>query len=67
VHDPRGRRDDALLLDLEAEPDIGIRRSLAPNKLPQPALEFLSPRPRVAYYFEPAPVTHRERQPEAFA
>ncbi len=67
VHDPRGRRDDALLLDLEAEPDLGIRRSLAPNKLPQPALDFLSPRPRVAYYFEPAPVSVRAPTQEVFA
>lgn len=54
AHDPRGARDEALLLDLETTPDLGIRRSLAPAKLPSAAMEFLSPRPRVAYFFEPA-------------
>ncbi len=41
------------LLNLEGEPDLGIRRSLAANKLPPFVLAALDPRPRVAYYFEP--------------
>ncbi len=53
VHDTRTSRMDALVLDLEQQPDLGIRRSLAPNKLPAQALDFLDPRPRVQYYFEP--------------
>jgi hypothetical protein len=67
VHDTRGAREDALLLDLEVNPDLGIRRSLAPNKLPQQALNYLAPRPRVAYFFEPAPVTTQREPSEAFA
>jgi len=67
VHEPRAARDEALLLDLETTPDLGIRRSLNPNKLPQAALDFLAPRPRVAYFFEPAPVHERCAQAEAFA
>ena len=42
-----GRHPGALVLDLEQQPDLGIRRSLAPNKLPAQALDFLDPRPRV--------------------
>lgn len=53
VHDPRTARADALVLDLEHETDLGIRRSLTANKLPVQALQYLDPRPRVAYYFEP--------------
>jgi hypothetical protein len=53
VHDPRVQRHEALMLDLEREPDLGIRRSLVAGKLPMQALEYLDPRPRVAYYFEP--------------
>jgi hypothetical protein len=53
VHDPRVPRQDALLLDLEETPDIGIRRSLTAGKLPPASLEYLDPRPRVSYYFEP--------------
>jgi putative nucleotidyltransferase with HDIG domain len=54
VHDPRTPRDEALLLDLETEPGLAIRRSLVPAKLPPAALDYLAPRPRVAYFFEPA-------------
>ncbi len=48
------------LLDLEKQPDLGIRRSLAAAKLPPAVLSALDPRPRVAYYFEPL-----EQQPRA--
>ena len=54
VHDAAVAAEDALLLDLEAEPRLGIRRSLKPLALPRAALEYLSPRPRMAYFFEPA-------------
>jgi hypothetical protein len=48
-------RDEALLLDLEEATDIGIRRSLKPQQLPAAAAEYLAPRQRIAYFFEPAP------------
>lgn len=53
VHEPQMPRSEALMLDLEQYPDLGIRRSLVAAKLPSAALEFLDPRPRVSYYFEP--------------
>jgi len=53
VHEPGVPRSEALLLDLEREPDVGIRRSLAAAKVPPAALQYLDPRPRVAYFFEP--------------
>ncbi len=53
VHDPRTPRNEALVLDLERAGDIGIRRSLPAAKVPGSALDYLDPRPRVAYYFEP--------------
>lgn len=52
VHDPKVPRSEALLLNLEEHPNLGIRRSLAASKLPKPVLEYLDPRPRVNYYFE---------------
>jgi len=67
VHEPRAARDDALLVDLEATPDLGIRRSLNPSKLPPAALEFLAPRPRVSYFFEAAPLVERTLENEVFA
>ncbi len=60
VHDLGVGPDEALLLNLEAEPQLSIRRSLKPTALPRDALAYLSPRPRMAYFFEPA----RERELE---
>jgi len=54
VHEARVPRDEALPLDLESTDGIGIRRSLRPQQLPEATLAYLSPRPRVAYFFEPA-------------
>ena len=54
VHDPRAANDDALLIDLDATPGLGIRRSLKPAQLPAKALECLAPQARVVYFFEPA-------------
>ena len=45
-------KHEALILDLEHAPYIGIRRSLKPSALPSAALEFLAPRQRVSYFFE---------------
>ncbi len=52
VHDPKLPRDEAVHLNLMATPDLGIRRSLKPAQLPLEALDYLAPRPRVAYFFE---------------
>lgn len=54
VHDAGVPRDEALIVDLEHTDGIGIRRSLRPQMLPTATLNYLSPRPRVAYFFEPA-------------
>ena len=53
VHEPKLPRSEALLLDLEQLPNLGIRRSLPAAKLPAAAIDYLNPRLRVAYYFEP--------------
>lgn len=54
VHDPRVPKDEAPVLDLEAMPELGIRRSLKPAQLPRDALDYLSPRKRICYFFERA-------------
>jgi hypothetical protein len=46
--------EEAATVNLEATPHLGIRRSLRPSALPREALDYLSPRQRVAYYFESA-------------
>ncbi|HEX2011648.1 MAG TPA: DUF3391 domain-containing protein [Roseateles sp.] len=54
VHEPKVPREEALVLNLEEHPDLGIRRSLKPNLLPRASLDYLTPRSRVAYFFESA-------------
>jgi hypothetical protein len=54
VHDPAVAAEQALLLDLEQQPDLGIRRSLRPTQLPADAVQGLAPRARMAYFFESA-------------
>lgn len=54
VHNAKVAREEALVLDLEQVQGLGIRRSIKPVQLPGPVLDYLSPRPRVAYFFEPA-------------
>ncbi|WP_284619657.1 HD-GYP domain-containing protein [Aquabacterium humicola] len=46
--------DEALLLNLEEVTDLGIRRSLKPSQLPVAVQNYLAPRQRVVYFFEPA-------------
>ena len=54
VYDAGTPRDEALVLDLETAPGLGIRRSIKPQQLPPTAAEYLAPSPRVAYFFEPS-------------
>ena len=54
VHDPAIPKYEALILDLEKAPQLGIRRSLKPANLPPAALDYLAPRQRIAYFFEQA-------------
>jgi HD-GYP domain-containing protein (c-di-GMP phosphodiesterase class II) len=61
VHDAHGAPEDAAPLDLQDQPDLGIRRSLKPQQLPRAALADLSPRVRICYFFERA----REAAPAA--
>jgi len=52
VHEPGVSKHEALILDLEHAPNIGIRRSLKPAALPSAAMDFLAPRQRVSYFYE---------------
>lgn len=45
--------EEALLLNLDGHADLGIRRSLKPTQLPAAARDYLSPRQRMVYFFEP--------------
>ncbi len=64
VHEQTVPRDEALFLNLEHCAKLGIRRSLPAAKLPAAAIEYLEPRGRVAYFFEPlAPAPAPEGPP----
>ena len=54
VHDPKQPREEPLPIDLETQPALSIRRSLKPQHLPRAALDALSPRLRICYFFERA-------------
>jgi HD-GYP domain-containing protein (c-di-GMP phosphodiesterase class II) len=53
VCDTRVPVEEALLLNLDGQVDIGIRRSLKATQLPAAARDYLSPRQRMVYFFEP--------------
>lgn len=54
VHDAGILPEEALIIDLEREPTLGIRSSLKPLQLPKASVDYLSPRQRVSYFFEDA-------------
>jgi hypothetical protein len=54
VHEPTVPRHQAAVLDLEQAPNTSIRRSLKPSSLPATALDYLQPRQRICYFYEPA-------------
>jgi hypothetical protein len=54
VYDPKQPREEPLPLDLETQQAPSIRRSLKPQNLPRAALDALSPRQRICYFFERA-------------
>lgn len=54
IHDAHIPRDEALVVDLEQETGLGIRRSLRPLHLPKATFDYLSPRKRMCYFFERA-------------
>ncbi|WP_423228559.1 HD-GYP domain-containing protein [Pseudaquabacterium inlustre] len=53
VCDPAVPPDEALLLSLDREHNLGIRRSLKPAQLPSAVRDYLQPQQRMVYFFEP--------------
>jgi putative nucleotidyltransferase with HDIG domain len=52
VYDAGIPKNEAIILDLEDEPDINISRAIKPAQLPTAVFEYLNPRRRVSYYFD---------------
>ncbi|GAB3737354.1 DUF3391 domain-containing protein [Silanimonas algicola] len=52
IHEPEVPADEALIVDLEHHPEIGIQRAIKPVQLPRAVFDYLSPRKRMCYFFE---------------
>jgi HD-GYP domain-containing protein (c-di-GMP phosphodiesterase class II) len=55
MHDPAVPKEEAIMIDLEHEPQINISKALRPVQLPADVFEYLSPRKRVTYFFDAEP------------
>ena len=53
VYDPDIPREEAVIVNLEQENDLNISKSLRPGQLPREVYQYLDPRKRVTYYFDP--------------
>lgn len=52
VHNQEIPREEAIVLDLQDEPDINITKAIRPAMLSREVLAYLSVRQRVSYYFD---------------
>lgn len=52
IYDPTVPKEDAILVDLETEPDVAISKTLQPRQLPPEVHDYLSPRKRVTYQLD---------------
>lgn len=53
VHDPDVPKQEAIVLDLAVETKVNIARAIRPDQLLPAVFDYLSPRRRVSYYFDP--------------
>ncbi|SHM32282.1 HD-GYP domain-containing protein [Phytopseudomonas punonensis] len=53
IYDPAVPKEEALIVNLEAEPKLSIASSMRPSQLPPEALEYLNPRQQLTYYVDP--------------
>ncbi len=67
VCDPEVPIEQALLINLEHEASLGVRRSLRPVQLPEQVQSYLSPRQRVVYFFEPVRARSIDQDQDALA
>lgn len=52
IYDPEVPKSEAIVLDLQNEPELSISESLKPLQLGREAFEYLNPRKRMTYYFD---------------
>jgi len=54
VYDANIPRDEAILVDMECEAEANIAKAIRPAQVPREIYNYLSPRKRVNYYFDPS-------------
>lgn len=54
IYDPEVPKEEAVLINLDEEPDLKITRTFRPIELPREVFDYLSPRRRITYYFNEA-------------
>jgi len=54
VYDANIPKEEAIILDLEDEPDVHISNAFRPSQLPRPTIDYLSMRKHISYYFHAA-------------
>jgi putative nucleotidyltransferase with HDIG domain len=55
IYDPSVPKHEAIILDLEEEPDLSIIKSIRPALLSNQVFAYLNPRKRMTYYCDNAP------------
>lgn len=53
IYDANIPKDDAILVDMAREQDLNIAKAIRPAQVPIEIYNYLSPRKRVSYYFDP--------------
>ena len=54
VYDPQVPKNQAIIVNLEEEPELTVTRSIRPSSLPPEVFAYLNPRTRVSYYLDPS-------------
>jgi putative nucleotidyltransferase with HDIG domain len=63
VYDADIPKEEAILLDMDAQSEVNIAKALRPAQLPREVYNYLSPRKRVSYYFDTGSTRSAERKP----
>lgn len=51
LYDPEVPKEQAVIIDLNENAELTIKRSIRPSKLPEAVFQYLSPRERISYFF----------------
>ncbi|MCS0615894.1 DUF3391 domain-containing protein [Massilia kyonggiensis] len=54
-------REEAIVVNLETQPDLNIVKSIRPSQVPKDIYNYLSPRKRVSYYFDASDPARRSQ------